>query len=223
MKKIFFSLLLTGFIGTGAFASPADMPLQEWKATNSLKPFVFYISGDGGFNNFSTGLCGAFNKSGYDVASLSARSYFWNKKTPEETATDICNFLTGKFKARTNQQLVLVGYSFGADVMPFIINHLSDDIKKKLTTTVMLSPSTSTDFEIHIFDLLGGNKKRNMDVVAEINKLQVPKLVTIFGSDEDDFPVGNIHLKNHTNLVLAGGHHYDKNTEQAGAAIIKQL
>ena len=223
MKKIFFSLLLTTFICAGAFARYADLPLQEWKATNSLKPFVFYISGDGGFNNFSTGLCGAFNKSGYDVASLNARSYFWDKKTPEEAAAAICNFLSGIFIARTNQQFVLVGYSFGADVMPFIINHLNDDIKKRLTTTVMLSPSSSTDFEIHIFDLLGGNRKRSMDVVAEINKLLVPKLVTIFGRDEDDFPVSNIHLKNHTNLVLAGGHHYDKNTEQAGAAIIKQF
>src|SRR4030095_8505034 len=96
-----------------------------------------------------------------------------------------------------------------ADVIPFIVNKLPDLLKKKLVCVILLSPSTTTDFEIHWSDLLGSNKKRSMDVVAEINRMGNYKTVTLFGSDEHGFPVKSIKLPNYINEKLPGGHHYD--------------
>ena len=142
------------------FAQINNLPVKEW-SSSSQTPFVLYISGDGGFNSFSTELCTTIHKDGYSITAVSAKSYFWDKKTPEQTATNISAYLEKQFKNRKNQQLVLAGYSFGSDVMPFIVNKLPDSIKKKLISVVMLSPSTSTDFEVHWSDIFGGNKKRN--------------------------------------------------------------
>jgi type IV secretory pathway VirJ component len=196
------------------------LPVKEWSSA-SQTPFVLYISGDGGFNNFSTDLCAAINKAGYSITAVSARSYFRDKKTPDQTATDITAYLQKQFQNRKNQELVLAGYSFGADVLPFIVNKLPDSIKRKLISVVMLSPSTSTDFEVHWSDIFGGNKKRNMDVVAEINKMGLQKIVTLFGSDEDDFPVKDIKLRNYINENLPGGHHFDGNTEEVVKTLMK--
>lgn len=197
----------------------STMPLKEW-AGNANSPYVFYITGDGGFNDFSTDLSKNLNASGSPVSALSAKSYFWDKKTPIGTATDISIYLRQQFAKRKDQRLVLIGYSFGADVMPFVVNRLPDDLRKKLVSVILLSPTTSTDFEVHWADLMGVKRKRNMDVVAEINKMQVPKFITLFGEKEDDFPVKQITAKNHTNISMPGGHHFGGNADELAKTLL---
>ncbi len=219
IKKIYSSLLIL-FSALVTSAQVNILPVKEWSSAKE-KPFVLYITGDGGFNNFSTDLCTTINKAGYAVSSVNAKSYFWNKKTPAQTATDISAYLAKQFNSRKNQQLIFAGYSFGADVMPFIVNKLPDAIRKKIVSVLLLSPSGSTDFEIHWSDMFGGNKQRSMDVVPEINKITSQKTITFFGSDETDFPVKNIKLKNYTNEILPGGHHFDGNTDEVAKTIMK--
>ena len=220
MKQKILSVLLVLSLAFTASAQATNLPVKEWNSAMQ-NPFVLYISGDGGFNNFSTGLCNAINKAGYSITAISAKSYFWDKKKPEQAATDITAYLQKQFQNSKNQQLVLAGYSFGADVMPFIVTKLPDSIKRKLISVVLLSPSTSTDFEVHWSDIFGDNKKRNMDVVAEINKMSIPKTTTIFGNDEGNFPLKNIKLKNYSNENLPGGHHFDGNTDEVAKTMIK--
>ena len=196
------------------------LPVKEWNSSLQI-PFVFYITGDGGFNNFSTSLCTAINKKGYSIAALSAKSYFWDKKTPGQTAKDITTYLDKQLQNRKNQEWVLTGYSFGADVIPFIVNSLADSIRKKLVSIVLLSPSESTDFEVHWLDIFGGNKKRSMDVLAELNKIGPIKTAAIFGSDENNSPFKNIKLKNYSNETLPGGHHFDDNTDEVARTMMK--
>jgi type IV secretory pathway VirJ component len=210
MKNIFLIVLLNTIFAT--VHAQTDFTIKEWNGADAKKPFVFYISGDGGLNSFSTSVCQTIFSKAYSITALNAKSYFWDKKTPEQAAADISSYLTKKVPA--DAKIVLIGYSFGADVLPFIVNRLPDAIKHKLNSVILLSPSTSTDFEIHWSDMLGGNKKRKMDVVSEINKLNVPKTSTLFGSDEKEFPIKNIQLKNYSNAYLPGGHHFEGNTDE---------
>lgn len=218
IKKILIAIILS----ISSFMSNAQsnsLPVKELSSATQT-PFIFYITGDGGFNNFSIDLCTEINKAGYPVTTLNAKSYFWDKKTPDQTATDISTYLENQLKRRKNQQIVLVGYSFGADVLPFIVNRLPDTVKKKLISIVLLSPSTSTDFEIHFSDMFGTPKKRAMDVVAEINKMGNHKTVLMFGDDEEGFPEKEISLKNIVIKTMAGGHHYDGNTAEVAKTMM---
>lgn len=202
------SFLLSFLFASGtASCQNSAMPLKEWPSP-AQTPFVFYITGDGGFNDFSTDLCTGIHKKNYSMAALNARSYFWDKKTPEQSAADIAGYIQKQLAGRINQQLILIGYSFGADVLPFIVNKLPATIKAKLKTVLLLSPSATTDFEIHWLELLGGKKKRSMDVVAAINAMSGPPVVILNGSDEDDFPYKNVTLKNYIHEELPGGHHF---------------
>ncbi|MBA4166034.1 MAG: virulence factor family protein [Chitinophagaceae bacterium] len=220
-KNIYFLLIMNVFLFAGT-AQKSVLPVKEWSASVE-SPFVLYISGDGGFNSFSTTLCNAFSKGGYGVTAVNSKTYFWDKKTPEQTSRDISEYLDKQFKGRVNQQLVLVGYSFGADVMPFIVNRLDTLLKPKLVSVVLISPSTSTDFEIHWSDMFGGNAKRSMDVLAEINKMDAPKVATFFGAEEGNFPVKDIQLKNYDNQTLPGGHRFDGHTDELAIALMKEF
>jgi len=218
IKKIFFTLLFPLFFII-TFAQKSKLPLKEWN-TSVDKPLVFYISGDGGYTSFSEGVCATINKGGYMVASLNSKSYFDDKKTPRQTTDDFVNYLNDKINKRKDQQFILIGYSFGADITPFVVNLLPDSIKKKLISVILLSPSTSTDFETHVWDKLGLKKKRSMDVVAEVNKLGTMKTAIILGND-DDFPINSIKLKNYVHELLPGGHHYEGNTDEVAKTVMK--
>lgn len=218
-KKISFAFIFSLFVIV-TLAQKSKLPLKEWNSAVD-KPFVFYISGDGGYTSFSENICTAINNAGYKVTSLNSKSYFDDQKTPQQTTSDIVSYLNDQFNKKKDQQFILIGYSFGADITPFVVNLFPDSIKKKLISVVLLSPSTSTDFETHVWDKLGGKKQRSMDVVAEVNKLGTIRTAIILGNDDDDFPINSIKLKNYSHELLPGGHHYEGNTDEVAKAMMK--
>lgn len=159
---------------TSLFSKAQELPLKTWKG-NDRNPLVLYISGDGGFNTFTNGFCASVNKKGYTVTALNSRSYFWSKISPEQAAAAISAYIDDAFKSRAGQQLILLGYSFGGDVSPFIINRLSASAKKHLASVILMDPSTSTDFEIHVSDMWGKPKKEAWMLLQRSIKWEIIK------------------------------------------------
>ena len=117
----------------------------------------------------------------------------------------------------------MIGYSFGADVLPFILTRLPKEFHDKISVSFLMAPSESTDFEIHWSDIFGGNSRRNMDVLTELNKLINDKIVIISASDDGHFPLNKISLKRYTHEVLPGGHHFDGDTDEIIKVIINDI
>ncbi|HEY5462412.1 MAG TPA: AcvB/VirJ family lysyl-phosphatidylglycerol hydrolase [Hanamia sp.] len=222
-KPIFPILLFLSTIVNISFSAAGNLPIKEWAASSHDKPLLFYISGDGGFNKFSNDLCESLNEKGFDVVALDAKSYFYNKKTPEQTTQDIATYLSNKLNGRANSQVVFIGYSFGADVLPFVLNRLPKNIHDEVVVSFIMASSGNTDFEIHWLDMLGSNKKRSMDVVTEINKLIDEKIVIITANDDNNLDIKRISLKKYTLVVLPGGHHFDGDTDEIVQQIMKYL
>ena len=116
-----------------------------------------------------------------------------------------------------------MGYSFGADFMPFLENRLSPEIKSKVKMIAMLSPDEWADFEIHISDMLSIlDSEDTNNVKTELLKTNC-KTLLIFGSEEvpnkfEDLP--KAHFKH---LVIPGGHHYGNNFEAITTGITQTL
>ncbi|MGJ7031419.1 AcvB/VirJ family lysyl-phosphatidylglycerol hydrolase [Niabella hirudinis] len=194
-----------------AAAGAAELPLKNWKGNDKM-PLVLYISGDGGFNSFTNDFCNGISQAGYAVTALNSRSYFWDKKTPEQAGADLTAYLEAALKNRPNRQLLIIGYSFGADVMPFILNRLGTPAKGHVLRTILLAPSATTDFVIRISDMWGSAKKRSMDVVAEINRAAGQRIVAILPGDDKNFPVPAVKSGSFKAVVLKGGHHFGGDT-----------
>lgn len=210
-------------IGLISFTTADKFPVKEWTSAVPNRPLMFYISGDGGMNSFSTSLCETLNKRGFDVAALNAKDYFWDKKTPEQTATDVSNFLISKLTGRKDQRVVLIGYSFGADVLPFVLNRMPPSLASKIVVSYIMASSGSTDFEIHVADMFGKAKRRGVDVVTEINKIKGQRIVIVNGSDEQDLDLSKITLQKYTHEVIPGGHHFEGNINQIANVIVKDI
>ncbi|MET0298145.1 MAG: AcvB/VirJ family lysyl-phosphatidylglycerol hydrolase [Flavitalea sp.] len=121
MRKLVCLALSCVVFYLGSIAQTDALPLKEWSG-DAGHPMLIYISGDGGFNKFTMSLCESLNKQGYAITAINAKSYFWVKKTPQQTAASLEKYLQQQLADRKNQEWIFAGYSFGADVMPFVIN-----------------------------------------------------------------------------------------------------
>jgi type IV secretory pathway VirJ component len=199
-----------------------DLPLIITVAKNDSSSFAILISGDGGWTSWDQSLANSLAEKGISTVGLDARKYFWAKKTPEETTIALMEVMKHYLQVWKKQTFILMGYSFGADLIPFIADRLPHEFKNKLQALVLLSPDPKGDFEIHIADMLNfGSSSDTYDVVKEINKKTIPKILCVFGEGEDVKSVNAFKESYATVNTLHGDHHYNNNFNGATELILK--
>ena len=229
MKKVIQIILIIFLFSSGLYgqnpasAEIANLPFNT-NASNSdpQKPLILYITGDGGWNKFSQKFAQTMADNGYPVLSLNAAKYFWEKKSPEQAASDVSALIKVYMKQWNRNEIILAGYSFGADVMPFVYMRLPKEMAAVVKNVVLLAPSPNVDFEIHLIVLLGG-KSKGPSVPSEINKITGKPVLIVLADDDNDFPLDHLTIKNYSTIKLPGGHHYDGDVISVCNAIARKL
>lgn len=192
-------------------------------AGEAPEPLILYITGDGGMKKFSVNITESFRQKNYPVVALNALKYFWNKKTPQQAAKDVAALITHyQLQWNSHHGVILIGYSLGADVLPFIYTSLPADVAGEVKQLVLLSPSLYTDLEVHVSDMLGKPGTKGMSVPAEINKISGKPLLLVFGAEEKDFNLSALSVK-YQKLVLPGGHNYEEDANGVAGKILTAL
>ncbi len=186
------------------------LPVITYPSSNPFsRRILFLFSGDGGWIDFEDQLATEFSKRGFFVVGFNSRSYFWEKKTPQQTTDDILLLVkkyTGTYK--TNR-IYLCGYSFGADVLPFIYNRLPAVVKNKVVALELLSPFATSDFMVHTSDLLNIADDNNpYKVQPEVETIDIP-IYCFYGEQETPKPLKDIKINNFTLDIVPGAHKYD--------------
>ena len=166
-----------------------DIPYKIIKEKNPVKnaPVALFFSGDGGWFGFEQSISEKLGAYGIPTIGIDTKKYFWNRKTPEKSAADMAEVLNFYGQEWDKTQFIIIGYSQGAEIVPFLVTHFPDALKSKCISAVMLSPATTTDFEIHITNMLGlGNRQNTYNVIEEINKMQKTTALCIFGDERKD-------------------------------------
>jgi type IV secretory pathway VirJ component len=175
-------------------------------------PVALLISGDGGWYAFEQSIANNLSKQGIPTIGLDSKKYFWNRKTPEETTADIAKALTYFSKIWGREKYILIGYSLGAEIVPFIVNRMTEEMKSGIRSAVLLSPETTTDFEIHISNMLGmGNRQNKYNVMDEIIKMQSVPTLIILGDGEKSPVPGLLSNTSVRVRIIPGDHHYKFN------------
>jgi len=202
-----------------------DLPLKVLESTiaSGLPMFVF-ISGDGGWNSFDETLCGCLTRQGIPVVVFDAQKYFWKRRTPEETATDLITVIETYGHIWKRDRFVLAGFSFGASLVPFLVNRFPAGILSRQVSAILISPDKRCDFEIHLSDMLNlGLSKGKYDVISEIKRSSFKNMEAIFGSDENQ-DIRQLFFKTGIKVeILQGNHHFDSDSEALADLIVKRL
>ena len=221
MKKFLKIIALILLLPMFSCQNEAAFPVTEWNS-NSDKPVIFYISGDAGFNTFSKTFAEELHRYGYDVFALNTKKYFWHKKTPLQASKDTQIYLKQITKNRTNKKIIIIGYSYGADVAPFIYNRFDRDFQKNIQDLIIVGPSKVNDFEIHVQEYITGKMEHGYSVVNEINQIKnVPFTLVVSDFENKYFPRNEIILKDYQFLHLKGDHHFGGNSKMLADSIVK--
>ncbi|MCX2585763.1 AcvB/VirJ family lysyl-phosphatidylglycerol hydrolase [Pedobacter sp. MR22-3] len=216
-----FSLLILLLMPAFIFAQDISQYPLSGSGKGNAKTLIFYISGDGGMNSFSQKIVDEMVQKNYSVVSLDSRKYFWAQKSPDQTAHDFSEIIQHYLKAYGKEEFSLVGYSFGADAVAFSIPRLPKELFKKLRSSVLLSPSSSTDFVVRVSDLIGfGSKESKYKTLPELYK-HTSTTYCIFGKEEDsEFYKLLKDRKNLNKTLIPGSHKYDNDIHKVVATIL---
>lgn len=202
----------------------ADLPLTEIAPTvGDAHRIAIIVTGDGGWAGLDRGVADALTAKGVRVIGFSTLKFFWHKQTPDAAADAMARVIAHYGKADPSARFVLIGYSFGASLVPVVINRLPAALRAIVDGGVMISPDDAAVFEIHVGDWFGSTRHDDtLPIGPEIAASRVP-LVCVHGVDEDD----SYCLKpqpDHVSVVdLPGGHHYDGDYAALGALIVRSL
>ena len=108
----------------GPDGTALSIPVVEVPAGQASDTVTLFLSGDGGWRDLDRDVAGEMAKLGYPVVGIDTLRYYWQHKTPEQSATDLVELMQHYRHKWGTKRFVLTGYSFGADVLPAIYNRL---------------------------------------------------------------------------------------------------
>jgi type IV secretory pathway VirJ component len=197
-----------------------DLPLEEVRATGPATSLMaIFLTGDGGWAEIDKGVSAQLAKSGVDVIALSSLQYFWKPRSPDETAKDVARVLRHYLAAWNKQDVLIVGYSFGADVAPFIVNRLPDELRNTIRSVSLLGLAETADFEVHVTTWLGVDH-HGLPIKPEMDRLK-ERVLCVYGEGEKDTLCTSLKGQNMTLAKIGDGHHFGDRYDELAQKILQ--
>ena len=204
-------------------ASPKALPLVEVPAPRGAehKLFAVMVSGDGGWAKIDNEISAHLAGGGIPVVGLNALQYFWTRRDPDTLARDMASVIE-KYGAQWNApNVVLIGYSRGADVLPFAVSRLPEPVRKRIALVALLSPSKSATFEFKVADWF--KDRSGVPTRPEIDKMRGTKTICVYGTDDAESVCPGVDARIAHPIALAGSHHFDRDYGALAKIITAQV
>ena len=205
-----------------ATASVDDLPLNL--VTNAQAPrsntMAVMYSGDGGWAGLDRDVAARFAASGIPVVGVDSLDYFWNAKSPAQAGSDLGRIISHFSQQWQRPKVILIGYSFGADDLPFIVNAMPPTLKPAIARMSMLGLDQSADFQFHLDSWLDVSGANSLPTIPEIERTRDIAMQCIRGDSETGSACLRIPSGAVRQVVLPGGHHFGGNADAVVAAVL---
>ncbi|MGD9842009.1 MAG: AcvB/VirJ family lysyl-phosphatidylglycerol hydrolase [Steroidobacteraceae bacterium] len=184
-----------------------DLPITEVPATRAGDELAILLTGDGGWAELDQGVAHELATAGVSVVALSSLQYFWKERKPEQAAKDLSRLIAHYSQVWQRPRIILLGYSFGADVLPAIINALPAADRARIISVGLLSLLPRTSFEIHVAGWLG-QVVGEAEVKPQLDKLAAAGIpvTCVYGRDDDESFCRQLPANLAKVVELPGGH-----------------
>lgn len=201
-------------------AKLVDLPLIEMPASGDSDTFAILLSGDGGWAGLDKQVAASLVAEGITVVGFDSLRYFWKARDPKGLATDVDRMLRYYAAHWGKKRVLLIGYSQGADVLPFAVNRLPATSRALVAQTVLMGLGQNASFEFHLADWIG--KDDGLPILPEVVRLNEADTLCLYGVDEEDslcpkIPPGHLRAQS-----LPGGHHFDGAYDKLAEIILQR-
>ncbi|HTY17082.1 MAG TPA: AcvB/VirJ family lysyl-phosphatidylglycerol hydrolase [Myxococcota bacterium] len=201
-----------------------DLPLIEIPAD---KPggdlFAVIYSGDGGWRDLDKEIGERLAQSGVPVVGVDSLRYFWEEQSPDQMAKDLAAILEHYREAFGAKRAILIGYSFGASVLPFAVNRLPESDRKSIALIALLGLEGKASFEIKVTGWLGATPSGEgaLDVLPELLRIDPALIQCFYGEEEEDSLCPDPALSKTEIVKTGGGHHFDGDYDALARRILE--
>lgn len=190
--------------------NPFGLPLTVLDAKPTRDTMAVIYSGDGGWRDIDKEVGNALQQQGVPVVGVDSLRYFWSERQPQATADDLARVITYYGKRWNVRNVVLIGYSFGADILPRTYNLLAPATRARIRQVTLMALSHRADYKISVLGWLGADGEGNAgDPVDDIKAIEPPLVQCIYGTDEEDDACPDLKSSGIEVVPIEGGHHFD--------------
>jgi type IV secretory pathway VirJ component len=194
-----------------AFApSSASLPLVELPADRPSDVMAILLSGDGGWADLDKTIAEELQHDGVPVVGWDTLRYFWARKTPDQVAQDLAGVMSTYPQRWHASKVLLIGYSLGADVLPFAYTRLPEALQQHVIRIALLAVEAKVDFEVEVD---GWEPSPPVDhrlpLEPEVAKIPASLVLCIYGAEEKHSGCPGLAGRGVTVVRTNGSHHFD--------------
>jgi type IV secretory pathway VirJ component len=184
---------------------------------------VVFLSSDMGLNVGMGGqIADRIAADGLPVVGVNSLTYFRHQRTPGEATALIEDAMRRALARPGVDSLVLIGQSFGADMLQASFPDLPAAYRDKVLLAILVVPPDTTMYRAspaEIFDF----GQRGIPAAARARRLTDVPLLCVQGAQEDDSLCPALTMPNVTRVALPGGHMLNFDPDRLYAAIAPEL
>jgi type IV secretory pathway VirJ component len=201
-------------------ASLRDLPIVELPVATAATQMAVIYSGDGGWRDLDKQIAGVLVHDGTPVVGVDCLRYFWREKTPDLVAADLARILR-HYRARWDAEgVLLIGYSFGAGILPFAFNRLPPDLKDAVVQISLLGLESTAPFQISVRGWLGAHDG-GLPVLPELRSLELRRVQCFYGEEETDTLCTAPEFGGAERIRMPGGHHFGGDYQRLARLILQ--
>lgn len=208
-----------------AGGSLADLPLTVVRPSEPGSPLLaILLTGDGGWAAIDKEIADSLARHGIAVVALDCRAYLASKRAPERAAADLSRIVRFYSDSLGRHELVLVGYSRGADVLPFMATRLPPDMLSEVRLIALLGLAPNANFQFHLIDLVSNHhRKDDLPTAPEVARLSGHRILCFYGVEEEEAACRSLPDSLVTAVAMPGGHHFGERYGEIADRILDQL
>jgi type IV secretory pathway VirJ component len=206
---------------SGPLTGVEDLGLVEVPASGGADrgAMAVLLTGDGGWADIDKSVAAGLAASGVPAVGWSSLRYYWTPRTPDAASRDLARIIDHYSAVWHKEHVLLVGYSFGADVLPFLVNRLPAPTRARIMGVSLLGLSDTASFEFHVSSWLGGGGETNYPTAPEVARVAAP-VTCVHGADERDSACLTLKGPGIRVVSLGSGHHFGGDYQALVDAIV---
>ncbi|GEO80047.1 AcvB/VirJ family lysyl-phosphatidylglycerol hydrolase [Pararhodospirillum oryzae] len=189
---------------------PTDTSVVPLPAAATQSVLAIVYSGDGGWRDLDRDIARRLQAQGIPALGIDSLRAFWKRKTPEEAAAQLSQLIRHYTEAWGVNRVLMIGYSFGADLLPETLVALPAEDRARIAQVSLLALSPVGDFEINPTGWMGQPPVQPTPTLPALRRLDPSKIQCLYGRDEaEDSACPGLESEGVEVVVLPGGHHFD--------------